>query len=918
MSSFFLDIPYQRLHAGGLDFRQDVLLAERPAILRGAADPATAPDSAFARCAPLFGSHDAIASVALGPGFDLAAGTPEVASNAFMSCDRAHYADVPVATVADALRLIRTSTHKSLAAAAGGGSGGGGGYAADESTSVSYYMKLPLDASPKILAALRLEEFLVPRGGGGDTPSIEAPTWCEQPMLLRPGRCFGWLYVGQRGSSSPTHVDVMGSDAFLACFAGLKEWAMAHPFDKHLLMSADGTGAMADLFDIDHGRFPSARFARIAYFVQRPGDVVFTPGNAPHAVRNLEESISVTFNFLDAASGGPKSLHFLACTMKQKDAMKTHPATFTFRVFSAAARLEFRLRVPGWDAGLALPCDEWTMRTSPGLQMIHAAAEPLRRAVPRALAALRAVGATVSRAEHSVDYFFECDDDDDADGSVMRKLAAALASVEQTPCCSTRWPLQSHDELSSDGGVLAVGGVAADSRATRKGRGFLLNSGNLGPQIVFPELDSHFGRFAAFPPLCACLGYAWPFDEHLADTVPLSAEMRKSLANNFGLPLMWHYARYPIRLADAAEGDAAAAAAATATMGSPWCKTQLFYSSALVAGPVSLYPLTQDGTLLPRAPLTTATATSSSSSSSSSGATAHAASPHFVALAWNIDQMMQRVDLGALCPLHLLEFGVVLTERLVTRLYMNLALFADMVAAARSIGLAQMPDGASSCVDSGMEKIMALVMHLTARPGLIGFRYSHIFSAVREPDTLCLSGCAAGALLDPRISSGDHSTDSPSPVATMCQSLLDICRFVKGDDAPATASATADTMGTGAPSGPRFVKDEAQVFAEETAANSTEAFALAKRAVAVSAAASPDEAAKSRAHLLRFSGDVLAALDADLTLQRETVVGDGGGGGGGGGGADDGDADADAAMDNMRQFMRLGMVKAALQHYRGA
>ena len=119
--NFLLDIPYSELDEDS--FRQDLLLAERPAILRAAAvatiiknnddsGKRQQQDNAFLRCLPLFSSFEAMETVALGPNFDLAAaGVPEVSSNAFMSCDRRLYRDIPVNTVKEALRVVKRSNN---------------------------------------------------------------------------------------------------------------------------------------------------------------------------------------------------------------------------------------------------------------------------------------------------------------------------------------------------------------------------------------------------------------------------------------------------------------------------------------------------------------------------------------------------------------------------------------------------------------------------------------------------------------------------------------------------------------------------------------------------------------------------------------------------------------------------------------
>jgi hypothetical protein len=116
---------------------------------------------------------------------------------------------------------------------------------------------------------------------------------------------------------------------------------------------------------------------------------------------------------------------------------------------------------------------------------------------------------------------------------------------------------------------------------------------------------------------------------------------------------------------------------------------------------------------------------------------------------------------------------------------MKLDAFQQIVAAAHAIGLDEFPNDAKSCVDCGMEKVLAVLMHLTARPGVVGFRYTHTFSAVREPDTLCLTGSAASYLLSPTFDNENQGRKKSSSSEKLLHAL---CEFVKGpfDDGDST------------------------------------------------------------------------------------------------------------------------------------
>ena len=134
----------------------------------------------------------------------------------------------------------------------------------------SLYAKIALTDIEPLMEQLGVRNFLT-------TTPCDPVT---HPMLLCPGKFFCWAFVGEAGSGSATHVDVMGSDAWLVVLEGEKIWKLVHPLDKHLVTCAD-TGAFADLFDIDPIRFPEAHRARITTFYQRRGDAIYVPSDAP-------------------------------------------------------------------------------------------------------------------------------------------------------------------------------------------------------------------------------------------------------------------------------------------------------------------------------------------------------------------------------------------------------------------------------------------------------------------------------------------------------------------------------------------------------------------------------------------------------------------------------------------------------------
>lgn len=125
----------------------------------------------------------------------------------------------------------------------------------------------------------------------------------ESPALGTPGRKMKWLFLGEAGSASPTHLDVNNSSAWLWCAFGRKEWRFVHGGDfGHIPRDSRLLGRLPDLFEPDLERFPWLREVRLYHGVQEAGDAVYTPSSVLHGVRNLRFTISVTHNYVDAVN----------------------------------------------------------------------------------------------------------------------------------------------------------------------------------------------------------------------------------------------------------------------------------------------------------------------------------------------------------------------------------------------------------------------------------------------------------------------------------------------------------------------------------------------------------------------------------------------------------------------------------------
>lgn len=563
------------------------------------------------------------------------------------------------------------------------------------------YVKLSLTGCERLMEKLNLQSFANPDAGSGPyRPS-------EHPLLLGPGNYFCWAYIGEAGTGSKTHVDVASSDAFLTVLKGKKEWAMVHPLDKHLVTNADGK--MADLFNIDHAAFPEARRARVCTFIQSAGDCVFVPSEAPHCVRNLEASFSITYNF-----SSPSTSFRYHAAMDKVMAPSPTVATVDLVLFCPAIRERGTLRAYVKDMPSPLPTTEYACRMRLG--QFHAAFGIYGRILDAEKTnSAKAVGYEVCVKSHRILYYYRVD------------------SVEDFKAIFCRPPFVSEPYANED---------TCDPPASQ----------------LFPQTSSHFGSLVSFPPLRVLINQPL-LPNKLFPTATLEATLHEDVkaedakegahlcqpspcSGVDGRPRQWHFSRFPFKTPPASK---------IANNSAPWCRTYLFYSSHDIHGPVSLHPLLEDATLQ----------TSNMLACGGEDAANVVYSPHFEAFEWRREALdfiqNKKTEQGSSSAAPLLfALGADLIGTITRSLLLeNSAGFAELLDSARQLGLniAQSAGDGNAAYNQilamGLEKIMILVLHFSCKPCVVGFSYSHTFSAVEEPNTICLLATAADALLKP-------------------------------------------------------------------------------------------------------------------------------------------------------------------------
>lgn len=190
-------------------------------------------------------------------------------------------------------------------------------------------------APPAAAAASMLSPAVLGNSGGGDEMPLyifdggfgeKAPpllTHYDVPSLrlfpedgFRPlGRMhrpdFRWLVVGPAKTGAPWHLDPHGTSAWNALLSGRKRWALYPPgtVPPGVSVKSDAGERVTDFTaPLSAAGWYLAVYPTLSpaekplEFVQRAGDLVYIPSGWWHQVLNLEETVSVTQNYVSAAN----------------------------------------------------------------------------------------------------------------------------------------------------------------------------------------------------------------------------------------------------------------------------------------------------------------------------------------------------------------------------------------------------------------------------------------------------------------------------------------------------------------------------------------------------------------------------------------------------------------------------------------
>ncbi|CAA7034985.1 unnamed protein product [Microthlaspi erraticum] len=112
---------------------------------------------------------------------------------------------------------------------------------------------------------------------------------------------YRFVYMGGKGSWTPLHADVFRSYSWSANVCGRKRWLLLPPPQSHLVYDRYMKNCIYNIFEeVNETKFPGFKETTWLECIQEPGDVIFVPSGWHHQVHNLEDTVSINHNWLNA------------------------------------------------------------------------------------------------------------------------------------------------------------------------------------------------------------------------------------------------------------------------------------------------------------------------------------------------------------------------------------------------------------------------------------------------------------------------------------------------------------------------------------------------------------------------------------------------------------------------------------------
>ncbi|KAL2608509.1 hypothetical protein R1flu_027082 [Riccia fluitans] len=114
---------------------------------------------------------------------------------------------------------------------------------------------------------------------------------------------YRFVYMGPKGTWTPLHADVFRSYSWSGNVCGRKRWFLLPPEQVHLSYDRFGRDTVYDVCsEVSAQQFPGFCETRWIECNQGPGEILFVPSGWFHQVINVEDTISINHNWLNACN----------------------------------------------------------------------------------------------------------------------------------------------------------------------------------------------------------------------------------------------------------------------------------------------------------------------------------------------------------------------------------------------------------------------------------------------------------------------------------------------------------------------------------------------------------------------------------------------------------------------------------------
>lgn len=104
---------------------------------------------------------------------------------------------------------------------------------------------------------------------------------------------FKWFFLGSEGTGTELHQDFDQTNNWHGIVFGEKEWIFLSP-ESYIKLKEQNKNISATEF---HENISASKYKESLRILQKPGEIIYTPKNWWHSVRNIKTTFSVSENF---------------------------------------------------------------------------------------------------------------------------------------------------------------------------------------------------------------------------------------------------------------------------------------------------------------------------------------------------------------------------------------------------------------------------------------------------------------------------------------------------------------------------------------------------------------------------------------------------------------------------------------------